>query len=224
MAKKLKSAISGLLSRATIGYFHKKLSFHEYWEERVRNHGKRSVLNLNHREEDFEAVTEKQKQEIYPHFQRELRGDEKIIVDFGCGPGRFSGDLAQMTGGRCIAVDIVAGLLDMAPKSRTVEYAVLRDCFIPLPDEYADVVWICLVLGGIDGEELAKVVAEIRRVLRPGGLLFIVENTSEQPNGAYWHFRSVLQYQKMFPFAGLSHLHDYQDLGERISIMSGRKY
>lgn len=223
MGNRIKSAIFGLLSKQPFGGFQQAHSFHDYWEQRARQYGRRSVLNLNHALEDFEIVTEYQKREIYPHFQRALRGDEKVVIDFGCGPGRFSPDLAEMAGGRCVGVDIVVNLLDLAPKSSLVEYKVMRNGVIPMPDDCADVVWICLVLGGIVGDELINAVSEIKRVLLPGGLLFIVENTSDQPDGDYWRFRSVRQYLEMFPFASMSHLHDYDDLGEKISVLSGRK-
>ena len=189
----------------------------------MKQYGRRSVLNLNHLHDDFEKVTEYQKKELFSYFQRVLRGDERVVVDFGCGPGRFSLDLAKMTGGRCVGVDIVADLLDMAPESSFVEYKLIGGGVIPMPNDSADVVWTCLVLGGINGKDLIKAVSEIKRILVPGGLLFIVENTSDQPDGDYWNYRSVQQYVELFPFASLTHVHDYDDLGETISVLSGRK-
>jgi ubiquinone/menaquinone biosynthesis C-methylase UbiE len=222
MMGKMKSAIAGLLKRRPFRAFRKAPSAHEYWEQRVRKFGRQSVLNLNHSQDEFETVTQYQKKEIYPHFRRALRGDEKVVLDYGCGPGRFSPDLAEMIGS-CVGVDIVAGLLDLAPKSSLVQYKVMRDGVIPLPSDSADAVWVCLVLGGIDGEDLVRSVSEIKRVLLPGGLLFVVENTSDQRDGEYWRFRTVQQYLELFPYAALHHVHDYDDLGERISVMSGRK-
>ncbi len=69
-----------------------------------------------------------------------------------------------------------------------------------------------------------KTLAEINRVLRKDGLLFLVENTTVKSNGGHWVFRSTDEYIDMFPFMKLVHLHDYFDLGERISIMAGRKF
>ena len=88
-----------------------------------------------------------------------------------------------------------------------------------------DVVWICLVIGGIAPEAIEATCQEVQRVLKPGGLLFIVENTTEgKIDLASWRFRSVIQYIEMFAsFANLNHLHDYYDLGERISLLAGRK-
>jgi ubiquinone/menaquinone biosynthesis C-methylase UbiE len=95
---------------------------------------------------------------------------------------------------------------------------------IPLPDNSVDVVWCCLVLGGIRNPALSKCVNEICRVLRPGGLLFLVENTAEKTNrsSSAWIFRSIQDYQSLFSPAGLVHLHDYYDDDEKISVLAGR--
>jgi SAM-dependent methyltransferase len=195
----------------------------EYWERRARQFGARSVLNLGHLDGEYQAVTEAQKRELFPHLARLLRGDERLVIDLGCGPGRFTRDLAELTGGRAIGLDIVPAYLDMAPGDRRVEYQSMGEGMVDLPDECADVVWICLVLGGMQGPILARTAAEAVRILRPGGLLFLVENTASIPNSAHWAFRPVAEYRAMFPSVGLEHLHDYVDLGERISVLAGRK-
>jgi ubiquinone/menaquinone biosynthesis C-methylase UbiE len=97
-----------------------------------------------------------------------------------------------------------------------------RDCRIPLPDASVDVIWVCLVLGGVTLDKLPIVCSELIRVLRSSGLLFLVENISEKESGAHWHFRSMQQYQSLFPTIALRHLHNYPDVGEKISIMAGR--
>jgi ubiquinone/menaquinone biosynthesis C-methylase UbiE len=195
----------------------------EYWENRVRKFGKRSVLNLGHSESDVDNFTRYQKKEIYPFFIDELNGNEELLLDFGCGPGRFTGDLANMIKGRAIGTDIIDNLLAMAPIQDRVEYRLMEECHIPLSDSCVDVVWVCLVLGGIRGDLLTKTVGEIRRVLKPGGLLFLVENTSEKTDVDHWAYRQMGQYAEICSFVTLTHLHDYYDLGERISLMAGRK-
>jgi ubiquinone/menaquinone biosynthesis C-methylase UbiE len=146
-----------------------------------------------------------------------------VALDFGCGPGRFTADLAAAIRGRAIGVDPIESLIHLAPRSPDVEYLVSDGRRIPLPDASVDLAWVCLVLGGLADAHLAETAAELDRVMRPGGLLFVVENTSEKKDFAHWAFRSVDSYRRVFPFTALSHLHDYDDLGERISIMAGRK-
>lgn len=194
----------------------------EYWERRARQLGPRSVLNSGHPDSDYDAVTEKQKRELYPHLVRLLRGDEKLVVDFGCGPGRFTRDLAALTGGRAIGLDIVRTYLHLAPRDERVDYRLMGEGAIDLPDGCADVVWVCLVLGAIAAPTLSRSVAEITRVLKSGGLLFLVENTSPMPDSEHWTFRSAAEYRAMFPSVALERQHDYEDRGERISVLAGR--
>jgi len=88
----------------------------EYWEKRSKQYGRRSVLNISHTNEEFESVTQLQKKEIFPHLKDSLKGDEKIILDFGCGPGRFTKDLADIIKGKSCGVDPISHLIKFAPK------------------------------------------------------------------------------------------------------------
>jgi SAM-dependent methyltransferase len=221
----MRSLVKAVLRRcaAPLGFGRPPRPGREYWERRARQFGARSVLNLGHGDGEYQAVTEGQKRELFPQLARVLRGDERLVVDVGCGPGRFTRDLAELTGGRAIGLDIVQAFLDMAPRDPRVEYRPMAEGTIDLPDGCADVVWICLVLGGIEGPILSRTAAEAIRILRPGGLLFLVENTSSSPSSQHWAFRSAADYRAMFPSLGLEHLHDYVDLGERISVLAGRR-
>jgi SAM-dependent methyltransferase len=180
------------------------------------------VLNSGHPESAYEAVTEAQKRELFPHLVRALRGDERLVVDFGCGPGRFTRDLADLAGGRAIGLDVAPTYLRLAPRDERVDYHLMGEGIIELPDDCADVVWACLVLGGIDGSALSRSVAELTRILKPGGLLFLVENTSPMPDLEHWKFRPVAEYLAMFPAVGLGLVHHYADRGDDISVLAGR--
>lgn len=195
----------------------------EYWTERARAFGPRSVLNLGHAETEYEAVTIAQKRELFPHLGRYLTGQEKVALDFGCGPGRFTADLAGLIEGRAVGVDVVQAYLDMAPLHERVEYRPMEPGRIDLADGSVDLAWVCLVLGALREPVLSRSAAEIARVLRPGGVLFVVENTSEQPDAPHWAYRPVAEYERLFHWAALRHVHDYWDLGERISVLAGRR-
>jgi SAM-dependent methyltransferase len=195
----------------------------EYWTERARAYGPRSVLNLGHSESEYESVTAAQKRLLFPLLGRCLTGQEKVALDFGCGPGRFTADLAGLIKGRAIGMDVVPAYLDMAPPHEDVDYRPMKPGRIDLPDRSVDLVWVCLVLGALREPVLGRSAAEIERVLRPGGQLFVVENTSEQADAPHWAFRPVADYQRLFPSAALRHIHDYTDLGERISVLAGRR-
>ena len=151
----------------------------DHWDLRARDYGVRAVFNLAHGEHDLAHVTEMQKSVIHPHVRAALRHDERLALDFGCGPGRFTDDLARIIEGRAIGVDTTRAFIDMAAESEAVEYRVMIPGRIPAGDGEVDLIWICLVLGGIgDPNVLAASIRELDRVLRPGGLLVLVENTS----------------------------------------------
>ena len=193
-----------------------------YWERRARRHGRRSALNIAHTDGEYEAITSWQKSILFPLLQAQLNGTERVVLDFGCGPGRFTPELAHLVGGRAIGVDPIAALLELAPADPQVEYRLLRHGRIPLPDRSVDVLWICLVLGVIRGRKLGDTLQELRRVVAPGALVFLVENTAAKPSRKQIEYRPVAEYMKLVDFAQLRHLHDYEDLGETISVLAGR--
>jgi SAM-dependent methyltransferase len=194
-----------------------------FWECRARTYGARAVLNLKHASEEIEAVTQVQLDAIMPRLRPLLRGDECVALDFGCGTGRFTKHLAELIAGRAIGVDPIKTLLDLAPVAHNVEYRLGSGRKIPVADSSVDLLWICLVLGGLTDRELAKATREIDRVMRPGALLFVVENTAIGEKCNHWVFRSVAEYQRALYCADLRHLGDYDDLGQRNSILAGRK-
>jgi SAM-dependent methyltransferase len=195
-----------------------------WWDRRAREHGARAVFNLVHTEDELDRITNLQRQAIYPHVRAALRGDERTVLDFGCGPGRFTADLARMIQGRAIGLDTTRAFIEMAPSADEVEYRPMIAGLIPVGDAEVDLLWVCLVLGGIlEDDVLRRSAAELNRVLKPGGLFVLIENTSAMADPAHWRFRSIGAYQRLLAFAALEHKGDYEDASERISIMIGRK-
>lgn len=194
-----------------------------YWRKRVKRYGKRAVLNLAHSEHSFDQITEQQKKLLFPVFLSLLNNTERTALDFGCGPGRFTSDIANLIHGSAVGLDIAQELLAMAPSASNVSYSLISDG-LPEADEFKfDVIWICLVLGGIPDHAIRNTAEKLERALNPGGLLFLVENTSRKHNAEYWFFRSVEQYQVLFPLIELGLITSYSDVGEEISIIAGRK-
>jgi SAM-dependent methyltransferase len=195
-----------------------------YWEDRARRFGVRAVYDLGHREEELAAVTVQQEQFLFPLLKRELNGSERQGLDFGCGPGRFSPGLAAAFGGHVWAVDPIESFINKTKANDRVTYQTFDGQTLPFEKEFFDVVWVCLVLGGLNEHLLPQAASELTRVLKPGGLLFLVEDsTSGKAEARHWHARSVAVYQAVFPEIALREVGHYYDLGERISVMAGRK-
>jgi SAM-dependent methyltransferase len=107
------------------------------------------------------------------------------VLEIGPGPGYFTAEAARMAapGGRVIALDLQLGMLEMLQErldeadERRV-HAVLADATrLPLTDAGVDVAYLVAVLGEIPDRPAA--LAELRRVLKPGGLLAITETLTD---------------------------------------------
>lgn len=108
-------------------------------------------------------------------------GDEQIL-DAGCGTGFFSNLLATpLTAGQVHALDSSAAFLDVAgarlaglvakSRVRLVEGDVEE---LPFDAGSLDVVWSAHSMQSYD--DVSKVLAEFRRVLRPGGVCAVLES------------------------------------------------
>lgn len=112
----------------------------------------------------------------------------KTVVDVGCGTGAFTRVLAQglekRKGGRAIGVDIDPMLLRTAKLLSREQGFDDRTAFrkgdarsLPLPDGYADIVVCQAVLWLITGEDRVKVLKEMIRVCKSGGVVAAVEGS-----------------------------------------------
>src|SRR5215475_1585670 len=108
-------------------------------------------------------------------FRHHVRADSHIL-DCGCGPGSITVGLAKWApDGQTVGIDLGADQLDEAralARDLGIENITFRqaDIFdLPFEDDSFDVVFSQTVLYHIPNTE--KAIAEIKRVLRPGGLV-----------------------------------------------------
>jgi ubiquinone/menaquinone biosynthesis C-methylase UbiE len=100
-------------------------------------------------------------------------------LDAACGTGRHAAYLASR-GHKVIGVDISAGMLAAAAaKMPDGDFRQGDLCQLPVPDEHVDIVVCALALTHVP--ELAPVLAEFARVLRPGGHLVISDSRMDYP-------------------------------------------
>jgi ubiquinone/menaquinone biosynthesis C-methylase UbiE len=216
--------------RGVYGWLRRRLSLDRnpsqstFWDSRARQFGIRAVYNIGHAPEELTAVDRRQKAVLFPVLRDYLTGNERAVLDLGCGVGRFSSELAEVVGAEVTAVDVSRELLALAPPNPKVRYVLSSATRVPFAGESFDVVWVCLLLGALRGELLNEAAHEIERVSKPGSLLFLVENTSAKPDGPTWAFRDAGAYLRLFPAFGLSAVTSYDDLGESISVFVGRKH
>lgn len=109
-----------------------------------------------------------------------IRPGERVL-ELGPGPGAFTMEAAQRVGpeGRLIAVDIQPKMIAQVEKRvqeaglTNVETHVADAYHLPLDDASMDRAFLVTVLPEIPDQ--ARALAELRRVLKPGGLLSITE-------------------------------------------------
>jgi len=109
--------------------------------------------------------------------------DSKVVVDIGCGPGNLYASLGG-TPRVLIGVDISLGALEMA---RQIGYTpLLADAHhLPFIDGFADIVVANATIHHCDN--MAQVLAEAARIVRPGGLLV----TDLDPQSTAWNFKGL---------------------------------
>ena len=102
------------------------------------------------------------------------------VLDFGCGPGAYIPDAAEMVGesGKVYALDLhplaMERVRDIARQQRlTNVQTVQSNCKTGLPDASVDVALLYDVFHML--EEPRAVLAEIHRVLKPRGVLSVNE-------------------------------------------------
>ena len=106
-----------------------------------------------------------------------------VVVDYGCGPGGLSLELARRVGdtGQVHGVDLNAEFIDLASKNLAAEGMGERSTFhhvmddrIPLEDDSVDRLVCKNVLEYVP--DVSATIAEFRRVVKPGGLVHILDS------------------------------------------------
>ncbi len=113
-------------------------------------------------------------EQILPLVDRHL-ADPGVVLDVGCGEGQGARRAAELGAATVVGVDPTDAQL-AAARARGGEPRYVRGLAGALPcrDDAVDTVVVCLVLEHVDPFEPA--IAEIARVLRPGGRLVLFLN------------------------------------------------
>lgn len=111
-----------------------------------------------------------------------------VIIDLGCGTGRFSRPLAERFQARVIAIDPSQTMLDAARAKgagAAIEYHLAPAEALPLPDASADCVFISMAFHHFSKPQQAA--RECRRVLRPHGRVCL-RNITRETDFPHRHF------------------------------------
>jgi len=120
------------------------------------------------------------------------------VVDVACGTGDLA-ELAARRGARVLAVDFSRGMLVGAARRGVPASLVLGDgARLPVADGVNDAVTCGFALRNF--ESLAPALAEMARVLRPGGRLAILE--VDRPERAWLRAGHGFYFDRVVPFVG----------------------
>lgn len=174
LSKQLKRPLSFLLSRIGRGIMPtawKQANELHYWRRRKNTEG---ILSNAH----------------YKHFYTTHFGlaesfyENKVILDIGCGP-RGSLEWADMASRRIGLDPLAAEYRKLGADLHQMEYISSPAETIPLGDSACDVVFSFNSLDHVESVE--RVVAEIKRIVRVGGLFLLLVEINHPPTSCEPH-------------------------------------
>lgn len=148
-----------------------------YWRDRRVLHGNKYV---GHVQGNLAAQTQRIEQMLTGLFQPTDFYEHGM--DFGCGPGRFIPLLSRYCG-HVWAVDLLDEVMaDAAARSATVTSVTAGWPFkLPGKSPYLDLLLGAFVFQNIQHEEvLQAVITELRRVLKPGARIILIDNSADK--------------------------------------------
>ena len=144
------------------------------------------------------------------------------VLDYGCGAGHATDRLAQALGGTALGVDSSLPMIREAATTGRTRFAHTPNGVVPAGRQHFDVVHAALVLGGLSGRNLTRAVTELLRVLKPGGLLLLIDAAGETTGRSRWNPRPADAYRTLFPGVGLAAEAAFDDGGDRLVLLAGR--
>ena len=116
---------------------------------------------------------------MFSNLKRFVSKKEKNILDYGCGFGRFTEELAKISHkANVLGVDPEKKLIDFAQPKKKVKYFVLKN-LNQIKSKF-DIIFISNVLGGIEIKNLNKLSKFLNSKLKKNGIMFLSEHISNK--------------------------------------------
>jgi ubiquinone/menaquinone biosynthesis C-methylase UbiE len=110
--------------------------------------------------------------EAFKAIDRAMTGDSRVL-EVGCGTGAMAERINALPGVTLVAVDHSERFVELTA-ARGVDARQADICYLPFEDDTFDVVYAGWMLYHV--RDLDRALAEVRRVLRPGGTFVAVTN------------------------------------------------
>jgi SAM-dependent methyltransferase len=154
-----------------------------FYDALARGSVRRGIWGLESRFDPAKIIDSRSVDRHFRPIVMRFVGPGTRVLDVGCGPGGFTAVLAE-TAGETVGLDVSESWVDAANRTFEARGSKARAVLgsgAALPFEVAsfDVVTLIDVLHHLD--EPKSVLAETRRVLRPGGRLLVFEPNKLNP-------------------------------------------
>lgn len=100
------------------------------------------------------------------------------VLEVGCGEGAMAERIGALPGVTLVAIDQSDDVVDLAA-ARGVDARTADICYLPFSDDTFDVVHAGAMLHEV--RDIDRALAEVRRVLRPGGTFVVVAREVDTP-------------------------------------------
>lgn len=130
---------------------------------------------LDYRDFGEPLLSARVKNNLLNEFMQFAKSD--VVLDLGCGNGKFAYWNRQRVG-TMLAADLAPWFADRARAELPLLRADLRA--LPVRDTVLDKVFSIDVLEHLTSDDIARVLSEVRRVLKPRGRFFVFSNTREK--------------------------------------------
>ena len=133
-------------------------------------------------------------------------GPEDVVLEVGCGPGFFSPDLAAaVPRGKLVLLDLQPEMLRLARERlggrANVGYVASDAQALPIASDRFDAAFLATMLGEVP--DPGACLDEVRRILKPGGVLAVAETRRDSDFIGLADLRALVEPHR-FAFRGRS--------------------